>query len=173
MWIDFLISFSVGHLESHSLYFWLLSLPLDRPPPFEEWWDYVMGTLNVGECRGYAAWTDQSGWVSGQAGWVDEAGKKNAPLTWCFGTVELLWGWYRKPVLFGVEEGGVPPWRERMTEQRDTFWLTVSQPVCDALSGVNMEGWTGENGHEKCQEWGEGHFCSGGIPPTANLPTFE
>lgn len=37
-----------------------------------------------------------------------------------------------------------------MTEQRDTFWLTVSQPVCPALSGVNMEGWTGGNGHEEC-----------------------
>lgn len=37
-----------------------------------------------------------------------------------------------------------------MTEQKDTFWLTVSQPVCPALSGVNMEGWTGGNGHEEC-----------------------
>lgn len=39
-----------------------------------------------------------------------------------------------------------------MTEQRDTFWLTVSQPGCRAHSGVNMEGWTGENGHEECAE---------------------
>lgn len=43
-----------------------------------------------------------------------------------------------------------------MTEQKDTFWLTVSQPVCPALSGVNMEGWTGGNGHEECLGVGGG-----------------
>lgn len=92
---------------------------------------------------------ERAGWM----GWWKLGGKKkNAPLTWCFGTVELLWGWYRKPVLFGAEEDGVPPWRERMTEQRDTVWLTVTQPVFPALSGVNMEGWTGGNGHEKSLE---------------------
>lgn len=37
-----------------------------------------------------------------------------------------------------------------MTEQKDTFWLTVSQPVCPALSRVNMEAWIGGNGHETC-----------------------
>lgn len=46
-----------------------------------------------------------------------------------------------------------------MTEQKNTFWLTVSQPVCPALSGVNMEGRTGGNGHEKClgvgSVWGD------------------
>lgn len=88
--------------------------------------------------------------AGGRAGWMGGWSWENAPLTWCFGTVELLWGWYRKPVLFGAEEGGVPPWRERMTQQKDTFWLTVSQPVCPALSGVNMEGWTGGNGYEEC-----------------------
>lgn len=46
-----------------------------------------------------------------------------------------------------------------MTEQKNTFWLTVSQPVCPALSGVNMEGRTGGNGHEKCLRVGE---CVGG-----------
>lgn len=43
-----------------------------------------------------------------------------------------------------------------MTEQKNTFWLTVSQPVCPALSGVNMEGRTGGNGHEKCLRVGGG-----------------
>lgn len=43
-----------------------------------------------------------------------------------------------------------------MTEKKNTFWLTVSQPVCPALSGVNMEGRTGGNGHEKCLRVGEG-----------------
>lgn len=47
-----------------------------------------------------------------------------------------------------------------MTEQKNTFWLTVSQPVCPALSGVNMEGRTGGNGHEKCLRVGE---CVGGL----------
>lgn len=47
-----------------------------------------------------------------------------------------------------------------MTEQKNTFWWTVSQPVCPALSGVNMEGRTGGNGHEKCLRVGEG--CGGG-----------
>lgn len=61
--------------------------------------------------------------------------------------------------MFGAEEGGVPPWKERMTEQKDTFWLTVSQPVCPALSGVNMEGWTGGNGHEECLGGGRVLCC--------------
>lgn len=48
-----------------------------------------------------------------------------------------------------------------MTEQKNTFWLTVSQPVCPALSGVNMEGRTGGNGHEKCLRVGK-CVCVGG-----------
>lgn len=27
-----------------------------------------------------------------------------------------------------------------MTQKKETFWSTVSQPVCPALSGVNMDG---------------------------------
>ena len=128
-------------------------LPLYRPR--WGWCENAMGTLMFGNVEGtLCGQTGAGGWAGGQAGWVDEAGEKNAPMTWCFGTVELLWGWYRKPVLFGAEEGGVPPWRERMTEQRDTFWSTVSQPVCPALSGVNMEGWRGGDGHEECVEGG-------------------
>lgn len=132
-----------GHFTQYLLltHQWRLSVD-----PFEEWCDNATGTLMSRERRQ----TGAGGWA-GRLDGLMEAGK-NAPLTWCFGTVVLLWGWYRKPVLFGAEEGGVPPWRERMTEQRDTVWLPVTQPVFPALSGVNMEGWIGGNGHEKSLE---------------------
>lgn len=50
-----------------------------------------------------------------------------------------------------------------MTEQKNTFRLRVSQPVCAALSGVNMDGRTSGNGHEKCLRVGGGDG-SGGAP---------
>lgn len=48
------------------------------------------------------------------------------------------------------------------------FWWRVSQPVCPALSGVNMEGWTGGNGHEECV-WGV--LCCGKPLPVTNTLT--
>ena len=50
-----------------------------------------------------------------------------------------------------------------MTEQKNTFRLRVSQPVCAALSGVNMDGRTSGNGHEKCLRVGGG-MGVGGLP---------
>lgn len=43
-----------------------------------------------------------------------------------------------------------------MTEQKDTFWLTISQPVCPALSGVNMEGWRVGMAMRSVWGWGGG-----------------
>lgn len=43
-----------------------------------------------------------------------------------------------------------------MTEQKDTFWLTISQPVCPALSGVNMEGWRVAMAMRSVWGWGGG-----------------
>lgn len=62
---------------------------------------------------------------------------------------------------------------ERENDRTERYFLVDSQPVCAALSGVNMEGWTGGNDYEKCQDWGEGDcYCEKG-PPTASLLTFS
>lgn len=50
-----------------------------------------------GEEVGRIEYTDWSGRASGgRSGWMvwldETGGRKDAPLKWCFGTVELLWG---------------------------------------------------------------------------------
>lgn len=115
----------------------------------EGWRENITALLMSDDVEGMlCGQTGAGGWAGRLDGWMKLVKThlwRSVLEPWsCYGVdIENLFCLGLRRVEFHL---GEKEWQNR----KILFWLTVGQPVCSALSGVNMEGRTGGNGHEKC-----------------------